>query len=426
MSLQNKLSRFKKHLTVEKTETKTTKNNLDYDIPKSVSDIPFMEKWAKLNVKPHYYGEEFCLIRHVKYPLEHKHGLLDFSKLASIVSEWNQTTFDHPLSSKGRDASELLFFDTETTGLGGGVGNTIFLLGVAKVLDDYIDIKQYFLPQPGNEVALYHHFLTDVTDMKNLVTYNGKAFDWPQVRTRHTLVKDRVPKLPPFGHFDLLHASRRLWKHKLESVRLSIVEEHILDVHREEDTPGYLAPMLYFEYIKEQDPDIIEGIFQHNELDILSLILLYIHLSNFVLNPKSSDLSDVECFEIGRWFEAVNQESLAIECYNKVIHENGLHKHLARHYLASILKKQKQLDEAVTIWQEICSEVEDEFIEPKVLIELSKAFEHHYKDYDLAIYYAEKAYQNYKTSAKLTKKEMDDKKQFIHRIERLENKRSNS
>ena len=88
---------------------------------------------------------------------------------------------------------------------------------------------------------LYESFLKTV-DYTTLVTYNGRAFDWPQVKTRHTLVRDHVPKLPSFGHFDLLHASRRMWKNKLESVKLANVEENILGVVRENDIPGYLAP----------------------------------------------------------------------------------------------------------------------------------------------------------------------------------------
>lgn len=414
---------MKKHLTVEKSETEVVPKK----VPQSTGiEVPFMDKWEKLDVQVHKFEDQFCLIRHVKYPLEHKHGLLAFSELAPIVHKWNQTDFEHPLSSRGRGASELLFFDTETTGLGGGVGNTIFLLGVAKVLEDGIEVKQYFLPQPGCEVALYHHFLTDVTDMKNLVTYNGKAFDWPQVKTRHTLVRDRVPKLPPFGHFDLLHASRRLWKRKLESVKLSLVEEHILGVHREEDTPGYLAPMLYFEFIREQDPDIIEGIFKHNELDVLSLVLLYIHISKFILEPDDFSPSEMELFEMARWFEAVNHDSSAIECYNKVIKLNGIHKNEARNLLAGILKKQKQLDVAVILWEELCAEVETDLIDPKILVELAKVYEHHFKDYEKAIHYADLAYKNYKTGVMLARKELDDKLQFVRRIERLENKISHS
>ncbi len=121
------------------------------------------------------------------------------------------------------------------------------LLGHARVYDDRVVVKQHLLPKPGHEAALYHSFLSEV-DIQSLVTYNGKAFDWPQVKTRHTLIRDRVPKLPDFGHFDLLHGSRRLWKHKFDRVSLGTVEKEELGVVRTEDTPGYLAPMMYFHF----------------------------------------------------------------------------------------------------------------------------------------------------------------------------------
>lgn len=111
------------------------------------------------------------------------------------------------------------------------------------------------------------------------MTYNGKAFDWPQVKTRHTLIRDRLPKLPEFGHFDLLHGARRLWKHKMDRVSLGTVEKEELGIRRLEDTPGYLAPMLYFHFIKAQEPDLLKGVLHHNEMDVLSLISLYIHMS---------------------------------------------------------------------------------------------------------------------------------------------------
>lgn len=107
---------------------------------------------------------------------------------------------------------------------------------------------------------MYQSFLSEV-DITSLVTYNGKAFDWPQVKTRHTLIRDRLPKLPEFGHFDLLHGARRLWKHKMERVSLGSVEKEELGVSRKEDTPGYLAPMLYFHFIKAQEPDLLKGVF---------------------------------------------------------------------------------------------------------------------------------------------------------------------
>ncbi len=84
------------------------------------------------------------------------------------------------------------------------------------------------------------------------------------------MLRDRLPKLPDFGHFDLLHGARRLWKHKLERVSLSAVENEELAFKRDEDTPGYLAPMLYFQFLKAEDPALLKGVLSHNEQDVLS------------------------------------------------------------------------------------------------------------------------------------------------------------
>ncbi|PNB46269.1 hypothetical protein C1X64_36925, partial [Pseudomonas sp. GW456-E7] len=89
-------------------------------------------------------------------------------------------------------------------------------------------------------------------------------------------IRDRLPKLPEFGHFDLLHGARRLWKHKMDRVSLGTVEKEELGIRRQEDTPGYLAPMLYFHFVKAQEPDLLKGVLHHNEMDVLSLISLYI------------------------------------------------------------------------------------------------------------------------------------------------------
>lgn len=208
-------------------------------------------------MKPFFFEDEYCLIRETVYPLSHRHGRYSFSELDDVMALWNKGGLTHTLSAEGYEKSQLFFFDTETTGLGGGAGNMIFLLGHARVYEDRVAVKQHLLPKPGNETALYKSFLSEV-DITSLVTYNGKAFDWPQVKTRHTLLRDRLPKLPDFGHFDLLHGARRLWKHKLERVSLSAVENEELAFKRDEDTPGYLAPMLYFQFLKAEDPALLK------------------------------------------------------------------------------------------------------------------------------------------------------------------------
>lgn len=172
-------------------------------------------------------------------------------------------------------------------------------------------LRQHFLPHPAAEVPLYQSFLERI-DYRTLVTYNGKAFDWPQVKTRHTLIRELVPQLPAFGHFDLFHAARRLWKHKLDRLKLSIVEKEILGVERHEDVPGYLAPMIYFDFVETQKPDGMLGILQHNEKDILSLITLYTHISFQLLNIDQSRTVS-EGYEVGRWYASLGERAGALE-----------------------------------------------------------------------------------------------------------------
>ena len=175
---------------------------------------------------------EYCLVREVSYPLTHRHGKYSFDMLSDIVRIWNESDLTHPLSAKGFRAEDMFFFDTETTGLGAGAGTSIFLLGLAYMEDNEIKVRQHFLPRPGYEVPFYKSFL-DKVNYETLVTYNGKSFDWPQVVSQHTLHRGQLPKLPSFGHFDLYHAARRLWKNKLERVKLSVVEEEVLGFKRD-------------------------------------------------------------------------------------------------------------------------------------------------------------------------------------------------
>ena len=144
-----------------------------------------------MGAAPYYFEDSFCLIREVTYQLGDQHGLYSFAELPKIVDAWNESEIQHSLSAKGYKPHELFFFDTETTGLSGGTGNMIFLLGHARVFTDKVVVKQHLLTNPGNEAALYKRFLNEV-DVESLVTYNGKSFDLPQVKTRHKLLRSNT------------------------------------------------------------------------------------------------------------------------------------------------------------------------------------------------------------------------------------------
>ncbi|MEK5523284.1 hypothetical protein B5V89_08190 [Heyndrickxia sporothermodurans] len=383
MSMKNKLQRFRTHFGLENNQNvesdqviKENRNN---------EEIPFRTMWEEMNTSIYYFENEYCFIREVHYPLEHLHGKYRFRDFLTAMEMWNESEVHHPLSAYGFEPQELFFFDTETTGLGGGTGNTIFLLGYASVNNNEIILKQHILPEPGLEIPLYQSFLENI-NYSTLVTYNGKAFDWPQVKTRHTLLREHIPKLPSFGHFDLYHASRRFWKDQLPSVKLSNIERDILKFERINDVPGYLAPMIYFDFVERKNPEGIFEILRHNEYDILSLITLYTHLS-FQILQKDPNQTTREKYQLGKWFNYIGEKDAAIQTFEQAAINNDIN---AKFELAYFLKRQKQFNKANSYWMDVVQYGNSE-IKKQACIEIAKLQEHQFKNFNLAKEYTEKA-----------------------------------
>ncbi|MBU8879051.1 ribonuclease H-like domain-containing protein [Bacillus sp. FJAT-29790] len=395
MSIKNKLNRLKSHLSHESSN----KTEL-ISIPSvEIEEIPFRETWESEGVHPFFFDGSYCLVREREFSLQQKHGIYSFAEFSAAVDAWHSSEVNHPLSAAGHQPENLFFFDTETTGLGGGVGNSIFILGHASLTENKIKLKQHILPNPGAEVPLYKSFLESV-NYTTMVTYNGKSFDWPQVKTRHTLIREHLPKLPSFGHFDLYHAARRMWKHKLERTKLSVVEKEVLGIERKDDIPGYLAPMIYFDFVERKDPHGMLGILEHNENDILSLISLYTHLS-FQLLGLDRKQTGREVYEVGRWFSQLGETSAAQSAFAHISNGNEREAIDAKHALAFEYKKQKNWMEAARLWEAVTEKGHHE-LKLAACIELAKIYEHREKDLKKAILYSEKAKVFYKEA--LTKK----------------------
>ncbi|MES9742821.1 ribonuclease H-like domain-containing protein, partial [Priestia megaterium] len=326
-------------------------------------------------------------------------------------------TAKHPLSIMNHDVTDLFFFDTETTGLSTGTGTTIFLLGYSQVLKDKIILRQYLLPSPSAELALYYYFLKDVEKFSTSVVYNGKSFDWPHVKTRHTLLRDHLPKLPKFGHFDLLHASRRLWKHKMSSVKLANVEKEILGIERVDDIPGFLAPMIYFDFIETKNPRGLFDIMKHNEHDILSLITLYIHLSKHLLT--SEEFTEKEIYEVARWYEQLGENKHAFSLYQGVAEKEKEEHEKAQLAMAYHYKKEKSWKEAVDMFEPLVQTCEGD-VAIEALVELAKIYEHRLKDVHQALLYTELASEKWNQLRGMTKK--TSKEALEKRLLRLKNK----
>jgi uncharacterized protein YprB with RNaseH-like and TPR domain len=216
---------------------------------------------------------------------QHCHGrVLVASALAADVAALAQLAFDPAL--QGVDLSRMLILDTETTGLSSGAGTVPFLIGLAYFEDGALKVEQLFLQEFGQEAPMLHHLAQRLASASVLVSYNGKTFDWPLLRTRFVLNRVAAPPLPP--HLDLLHCARRLLRVKLNSVRLVDVERALLGFYRQDDVPGAEIPGIYLDWLRGGDCDALRAVLVHNEHDVIALAALIERLCARYANVQAS------------------------------------------------------------------------------------------------------------------------------------------
>ena len=178
-----------------------------------------------------------------------------------------------------------LFLDTETTGLAGGTGTYVFLLGLGWIERGDFVVEQLFLRDFEDEGALLYRAGELAERFEVLVSFNGRRYDLPLLDTRTVL--NRLP--PGFGtrpHLDLLQPARLLYSGTFENCRLQTLERELLGQHREGDVPGEEIPRLYFAYLTGGDPLPLTGVFEHNFLDVVTLLTLTAHFLHLCCRPE--------------------------------------------------------------------------------------------------------------------------------------------
>jgi uncharacterized protein YprB with RNaseH-like and TPR domain len=171
----------------------------------------------------------------------------------------------------------LLHFDTETTGLAGGTGTRAFMIGTADWLaDGRLRLRQLTTTSMAAESGMLQTFAQWIEPDTVLVSYNGKCYDAPLLRTRYRLARLADP-LIGLAHLDLLHPVRRHWKGHWENCRLAIAERQLLGVVREDDLPGSEAPAAWLTYLRGGSAKNLRRVAAHNAQDLKSLagVLLY-------------------------------------------------------------------------------------------------------------------------------------------------------
>ncbi|HWI52350.1 MAG TPA: ribonuclease H-like domain-containing protein [Symbiobacteriaceae bacterium] len=324
-------------------------------------------------------GEAFYV--ETRYPVEYCRGPLALEYCFEIPGLGWQLLGRVPEHVHLRRAA---FFDTETTGLAGGTGTYAFLAGLGYFEGYDFVVRQYFLRDYPEEDAMLEALAADLAKFDLLVSFNGKAFDWPLMETRYRLARRRVP-LSGAPHLDLLHPARRIWKERLQQCNLQNLEAKVLGVERVGDVPGEMIPALYFDYLRTGEAGPLEDVILHNRMDIVSLVSLAGWMGHMVTapldpTPDGELVCGDDLFSLGRLFADRGDPGQAIACFEAAL-ERGLEtvtEARAQRALSSVYKRVKEHDRAVAIWQEMLAGPGGLSLFPYV--ELAKYYEHVVKD----------------------------------------------
>jgi hypothetical protein len=294
--------------------------------------------------------------------------------------EVDRTGLEHLAASADvPDPSRLAFFDIETTGLSGGTGTFVIIAGLGSYEAQgageprAFRMRQYFLADVAHERAMLTMLEADVARFDGLVTYNGRAFDVPFVETRMTLARLR-PRWSTLPHVDLLHAVRRLYRHRMPGCRLAEAERRLLHIERHDDVPGALIPALYFDYLRAGRVAPLRAVMRHNADDVLSLAGVMAALAGLL---SRDDLDPDDAVAVARWWELAGERARAAALYRGALPwlegSDDWPWAAARH--AALCKRARSRDEAAALWRALWDAGDR-----AAGLELAKHLEHHARD----------------------------------------------
>lgn len=331
-------------------------------------------------------------------------------------------------------ADKIVFFDLETTGLSGGAGTIAFLSTTARFEGRNLILNQVFLEDYPGERDFLSVVISQLSAGDCIASYNGAAFDIPLLQSRCIL---NGIIMPARLHIDVLQDCRRFWGKILDSCSLSSMERFILKITREFDIPGAAIPKVWLDYVKsdslnENQKALMEMVWQHNIMDVVSLAKLFFHTESAYRDPYRAVIEDAvdplglvhRLCKLGRLEDA---KSLLYMIY-KNHEDNDLSTEIMRRvhqYLAKLARKDKDWE----LFSEIVLSMDEEFLYGCVA--KAKLFEHRFKDDDTALIWARKAHDlacNFGYSGAIERKDKDMAAQLSviasidHRIARLERK----
>jgi len=328
--------------------------------------------------------------RQSTYPADYIHGRRPLASLLAFDSGLAADLARQP-GLGGLAFDRLLFLDTETTGLAGGAGTLVFLVGLGRFTPAGFRLRQYFLRDPAEEPGMLRALEEDLEEASGFVTFNGRAFDLPLLEMRYGIGLRRRWSLSTRPHFDLLFPSRRLWRRALPDCSLGTLEAHLLGVERtEEDVPGALIPGLYLDYLRSGDTTAMARVLYHNAVDVLTLVGLASTVLERHQGPGDA-LNGSEAIAVARWHADQGRWQAAESTLRHAIQEGeGRVRQDALRAFTGLLRSQHRRAhalEALEAWSELSPN------DPEPCLEAAKYYEWEARDPGQALRWADQARQ---------------------------------
>ena len=269
------------------------------------------------------------------------------------------------------DLTGALYLDTETTGLSGGTGTVAFLVGLAFFDDDArLTLEQLLVRNLGEEGPMLEHLATRIRAASCLVTFNGKSFDMPLLRTRFRMAKIEPPPEPP--HLDLLHVARRVHKGEEKGgTRLGALERRLFGFVREDDVPSGDVSACYLHFLRTGDTRGLIKVVEHNAWDVSSMASLVA----FYGEPfAATDMVPRDLVNVARTLKRAKKLDEAVEMATRAIASGaGAEGHVVR---AGIEKARGDKARALLDFEAASASVQN----ASIRLELAKLYEHWKKD----------------------------------------------